>query len=813
MEFLAGPTLNKWIEQNREMPYTDIARYLAGVAEGLEAVHAQGIVHRDLKPANILIGERDGRREWILTDFGLAKEWNADAASRASIAGTFGYWSPEQALGKRVEPTSDTFCLGVVLYELLCHRLPFATDQDSFIDAIQNGRFVRPRKLVPRLNKNFEAIIVKSLEPHPGDRYQRAADLAADLRAVAEGEDPITRPLSRIRRATRAVYRRPLRTGVFVVIGVLLVALSMFINKSLQQAEVQRREADIQLLLREEANSLPDWGRIKNDLQMIARLDRSSATTMGNRVLDYLLNRAQNAEVPIEECVIWLSQLVPEQTAVLRQKIVQRKGETALAGLLRLLEPGEIREMLSVVSPFARTGGLFHLILPADKKAYKKISDLERVIKVHELLDPTGQFGAGPQHELLRTYLTLSNESNDYRQKSRVIAETSIALPKLSIDWKLTLVRDWVWLLCEMGDTRALTSALIRLDEVAALTNGTEGQFPSNRALGFLVEKARIHVALGDPAKAAESLDLFVSLTDVQALKHVLANYNSEQSVQQGACYDNVAGLIYMDAHLLRGFIAETESSPEKAIEHWRRGFLTVRGTDVETYYEAAMLGSLSGELNEDDAVQMIQHTAKTSGFGSIPLISSGIDQLIDSKEFIATVLRDSWVLESGHNGARQIVFRQMPFREHTTSQARFWIESGTRYAIAGWHNGTLVKDLNEKEQQLIEQIAHDARTAYLEGKASISAIAGLITVAHGSKPPIRNIVWSSINLPSSLKCSIAYVLGCHYENNLGDPDGANYFFLHARTAETGSLVDELLKKRHGDESKTNVNIAPVQRL
>jgi serine/threonine protein kinase len=136
-ELVEGGTLDDWAAAHAPIGWRQAVDVLAGVSDGLAAAHAANILHRDIKPANILVGDAGYAK---LADFGLAKLVESeDAAARASggnttatgvVIGTIAYMSPEQAAGKPLDARSDIFAFGVVLFELLCGRRPFAGDTD-----------------------------------------------------------------------------------------------------------------------------------------------------------------------------------------------------------------------------------------------------------------------------------------------------------------------------------------------------------------------------------------------------------------------------------------------------------------------------------------------------------------------------------------------------------------------------------------------------------------------------------------------------------------------------------------------------------
>jgi serine/threonine protein kinase/Tol biopolymer transport system component len=248
LEFLEGETLTDRIAKG-PLPIADVLRFGSQIASALACAHRAGIVHRDLKPGNVMITKSGAK----LLDFGIARSAPAPAppsddeetqhkplTQAGTILGTFQYMSPEQLAGEEVDPRSDIFALGAVLYEMLTGARAFeGKSRTSIVAAVLAGSPQSASSLRPTTPPALEHVIAKCLASEREERWESAADIASELEWIGRSPTTGTSAVAVVKPPRRAAVLTAMAVAAIVIAGAALTGVSLMRRVRLAEQPVR----------------------------------------------------------------------------------------------------------------------------------------------------------------------------------------------------------------------------------------------------------------------------------------------------------------------------------------------------------------------------------------------------------------------------------------------------------------------------------------------------------------------------------------------------------------------------------------------
>jgi serine/threonine-protein kinase len=251
MEYVRGTDLKTAIQQRGAINQRKVAEIGSQVCAALSVAHSYDIIHRDIKPHNIMV-QPDGNAK--VMDFGIARANGSTMTQTGSVLGTAYYVSPEQAQGRPLTPATDLYSLGVVLYEATTGRVPFdAPDAVAVALKQVNEQPVRPTRINPDIDPEFEAIILRAMAKNPLERYATAEQMRVALNNYLAGR-PIDSGVEKPAATTRVMgaagalpvisadgAQPPIHTAVMPSIGTSQAPLN--VRSTAKAKEEQRRKS------------------------------------------------------------------------------------------------------------------------------------------------------------------------------------------------------------------------------------------------------------------------------------------------------------------------------------------------------------------------------------------------------------------------------------------------------------------------------------------------------------------------------------------------------------------------------------------
>lgn len=396
MKFAGGGSLRERLTAFRYRP-RDAAQFVATVARAIHHAHQRGILHRDLKPGNILI---DGPEHTpYVTDFGLAKWLGRDRALTVfpTALGTPQYMAPEQAAGASVELTTaaDTYSLGVILYEMLAGRPPFAADAP--LEILRLAKETAPprlREIAPDVPADLEIICLKCLAKEPGTRYRSTAALAEDIERLLEGRTILARPATRVERTWRWAKRNPALAGLSIALFTALIAVAVgssiaaarlhISNQRAVVAEHQARE-ELRSAALAQARATRLTGRMGQRFDTLAALKKAAAVRPGADLRTEAFAALMLPDFKVERT--WADRHASNSPAAF-DSMLERYVVEADAGVLSLRRSADQTEIARLPVPEENPRVLYIAPFSADDTRVAA-RFMNHVVRVYEI--PTGR--------------------------------------------------------------------------------------------------------------------------------------------------------------------------------------------------------------------------------------------------------------------------------------------------------------------------------------------------------------------------------------------------------------------------------------
>jgi len=216
MEYIEGEDFGTLLERQGKLSPPEAVDVIRQVCLALEAAHNEGVIHRDLKPQNIM---RDKQGRIVVMDFGIARALDSKMTQTGALIGTMEYMSPEQANGSALDGRSDIYTTGLIFYELLTAKMPYEAESTlaSLLKRTKH-RAIPASEIDKSIPQALSAIVSRSIEPDPRNRYQSASELLADLESFQPSLARTSSTIVIVRKQGVAGFYRWLALALIVVL-------------------------------------------------------------------------------------------------------------------------------------------------------------------------------------------------------------------------------------------------------------------------------------------------------------------------------------------------------------------------------------------------------------------------------------------------------------------------------------------------------------------------------------------------------------------------------------------------------------------